>query len=155
MAPDPLTPAGTESRRPGPVVQGPTAAIILLATGRSGPLDQACRSLHPIVVEHHLRLVIVWPGEKGPTGLGPSIDAIELVLVSPECRPEAARRAGAHQADADLLMFIDEADALAAGWADIVALRLGLIRRGSPDERGDNWASILSAQGVPSSAGGY
>lgn len=110
--------------------------------------------LGPLCSEHGLRLVVVWPGDVAPSGMDRRSDLFEVVLVAGSTQRGAARRAGAARALADLIMFTDEALVIEAGWADVVALRVGLIRRGSNHALGDNWASILREQGVPDSARG-
>lgn len=133
----------------------PVVAVVLLAQGNEARLAAALERLRPLCAEHGVRLVVVWPGEHAPGGTERRGELFEVVLVSPMTPKTAARQAGAARALADLMMFTDDELANEAGWADLVALRLGVIRRGSTDERGDNWASILRSQGVPNSPGGY
>lgn len=138
---------------PPAALNGPVAAVVLTALGNPGRLQEALGVLRPVCQEHGLRLVLVWPGEVPPPGLESRSERFEVVLVAADATSATARKAGAARALADLMMFTDDELAIAAGWADVVALRLGLIRRGS-HALGDNWASILSEQGVPDSAHG-
>lgn len=110
--------------------------------------------LVPLCAEHGIRLVVVWPGELAPGRPDRRGELVEVVLVSPAMPKTAARQAGAARAQADLIMFTDDEQAIEAGWADVVALRVGLIRRGSNHALGDDWAGILREQGVPDSARG-
>ena len=128
--------------------------MVLLAQGKEVRLEAALERLRPLCEEYGIRLVVVWPGEHAPSGMERRGELFEVVVVPPRTPQIAARQAGAARALADLMMFTDDDLATEAAWADIVALRLGFIRRGSTDARGDNWARILSSQGVPDSAGG-
>jgi len=139
---------------PPTALNGPLAAVVLTARGDSGRLQEALGVLRPVCQEHGLRLVVVWPGDAAPAGMEPKAELFEVVLVPAVSARSFARQAGAARALADLMMFTDDELALEAGWADVVALRLGLIRRGSNHALGDKWASILSEQGVPDSAHG-
>lgn len=110
--------------------------------------------LVPLCGEHAIRLVVVWPGEVAPSGLDRREDLFEVVRVAPATVHTAARRAGAARAQADLIMFTDDEQAIEPGWAEVVTLRVGLIRRGSHRGIEDNWASILREQGLTDNADG-
>ena len=132
----------------------PVVAVVLLAQGHAAKLEAAMARLVPLCAEYVMRLVVVWPGELAPGGTDRRGEPSEVVLVSPATPKTAARQAGVARAQADLIMFTDDERAIEAGWADVVAHRVGLIRRGSNHALGDNWASILREQGVPDSAHG-
>lgn len=149
-----LSPAASGTSATFRQSERPVVAVVLLAQGHPAKLEAAMARLVPLCAEHAARLVVVWPGENAPSVTDRRGELLEVVLVSPAMPKIAARQAGAARAQADLIMFTDDAQAVQAGWADIVAFRVGFRRRGSNHALGDNWASILREQGVPDSAHG-
>lgn len=135
------------SRREG--VYHPSLALVLLATSGAEALRSALHAVAPACIEAEVELCVVWDGDTPPAlGEWPRLVAqcvrVDAANSIPDRRQQAARVLGA-----DILLFTDDAAALPLPWNDILAFRLGLLRRGfAPGDPAD-WGQMSNTGDHP------
>ena len=117
----------------------PSLAVVLLATSGAEVLRSALHAVAPACIEAAVELCVVWAGDAAPAlgewpGLMAQCVRVDPASSAPDRRQQAARALGA-----DILLFTDDRAAVTLPWNDILAFRLGLLRRGSGTADPDDW----------------
>jgi hypothetical protein len=149
MAESTVKSASTSSGIRGDGGHHPTIALVLLTPSGSEGLREALQVVAPACVEAAVELCVVWSGEGAPVlaewpGLISQCVRVDASATVAERREQAARALGA-----DILLFTDDRAAIDESWQDVLAFRLGLLRRGVTAELPADWASAVDPLGFP------
>jgi GT2 family glycosyltransferase len=94
----------------------PTASIVIPTRKRPGYLDVALASIVPQAVEHGAEVVVVDDGPSADTRAAAQRHGARYVAHDASRGPNAARNTGIEQADADLLVLVDDDIEARPGW---------------------------------------
>ena len=131
MAESTVKSPSTSNTLPSETIHHPALAVVLLATGGPEVLRAALHALAPACVEAAVELCVVWDGDAPPTlGEWPGL-AAQCIRAEVGSSPADRRQQAAGVIEADILMFTDDRAAVPLPWNDILAFRLGLLRRSS------------------------
>jgi hypothetical protein len=149
MAESTVKSASTSSGIRGDGGHHPTIALVLLTPAGGEGLREALQVVAPACIEAAVELCVVWSGEVSPvlaewTGLRSQCVRVEVSATVAERREQAARALGA-----DILLFTDDRVAIDESWQDVLAFRLGLLRRGAAAELPADWAASAGPLGFP------